>query len=355
MNSKLKSKKSNLQVASGSSLMEELLARAGQKARGVKRGDVVEARVVSVSGRQITFDLGGKSEGVVEGREYDAVRGFAKDLSVGDKVRVTVVIPETRSGLTLVSLRGIAGEEAWKKLEEAAVSRETVTVSVRTRVSGGLSVEFLGVSGFIPMSQIGEATLSNIESFISRPLEVVPIEVDKARKRALFSEREVSEGEELARQRQAIANITRGEVFPGEVVNVVPFGVFVRITKDEVGVDGLIHSSRLLEPLEAGKKIKVRVLGTEGDRLALAPDLEAEISKYQKGDKVRGKLVRTSGRNLIIELPQHVSGLLANASVPPGFSLRPGEEYDFFVELVDQEKRRITLGLVLKEKPVGYK
>lgn len=352
----MKKKSSRTFSTPSGSKMEELLTR--RQVQGMKRGDQVEARVISISNRQGFFDLGGKSEGVVEGRGYDSARDFIKGLKVGDKINVVVVIPETRAGLTLVSLRNTAENEAFEKLEEAARGRENVWVTVVAVTKGGLSVDFQGISGFIPMSQLGVVVRGHLQNSVGRQIEVVPLEVDRARARVLLSEREVSEKEQIEEQKKIILNLKAGEIYEGEVASVLPFGVFVQIVKDNVPVEGLIHGSRIpnLEDFKEGKKVAVRVINAEDGRIAF--DLGArsqDISKYEKDMVVLGRVLRVTGRSGVVELKPGVTAQLALNTLPPGTVIKPGESYDFFIESLDHERARVTVGLVLKAKPVGYK
>lgn len=338
------------------SKMEELLSR--QQLQAMSRGEVVEARIVSISNRQVFLDLGGKSEGIIEGREFDAVRDFLKTLSIDDRVRVTVVIPETQNGLTLVSLREAAGDHIWGKVENYIETGKSIMVTVRSVVKGGLAVDFQNISGFIPLSQVGALALVDIDELVGRQLEVVPIEASREKNRILFSERGVSEKDQIEKQKKVITTLSSDEIFEGEVVNSAPFGVFVRIVKDDTPIEGLVHSSRVgdVEEFLPGKKVSVRVIGTERGKVAFDLILnERDVSKYEKDMKVKGKVLKMNQKNAMVELEPGVSGTFALASVPAGMAVRSGETHDFFIENVDRAKRRITLGLALKAKPIGYK
>lgn len=341
-----------------SSKMADLLSRRGFL--GFKRGDKVEARIISISGRQVFLDLGGKSEGIVEGREYDSARDFIKGLSDNQQVSVTIVSPETRSGSILLSLRGAAQDFAWESLDKAIRDKVSVLVNVMGIVKSGISVDFFGINGFIPMSQIGESVLSNLEGLVGQQIEVRPIEVDREKNRALFSEREISEKDKIEKQKQVIATIKPDEIFEGEIVNIAPFGVFVRIFKEGTPIEGLVHSTRLgdLSALQPGDALSVRMMSggrTEGKVAFDVVLSDKDISRYKKDEKVSGRVVRMNQNNAVIEIEPGVNGMSSLSSLPAGFAIHIGESHDFFIEDVDPIKRRITLGLALKAKPVGYK
>ena len=335
--------------------MEDLLRRSGSL--GFKRGERVEARVIATSRNKIVLDLGGKSEAIIEGREYDSVRGFARQLTPGQLVRVTVVVPETEGGLTLVSLRASAIDSTWKKLEEAKEKGDAVSVAVSSITKGGITIDYEGISGFVPLSQIGTSASKSLQQIVGKNISVLVVSVERDVERVIFSEKQVSEKEMIDKQREVIKSLKKDEVLTGEISYIAPFGAFVKFNKDGVALEGLMHKSRFGEmSLETNGKIEVRVLGTDDDKISLGPNTpKMDTSHLEKDAQVKGKVLRLTGRTVIVEIEPGINASLPISSLPSGIALHVGETHKFFIESIDEERNRINVGLALKVKPVGYK
>ncbi len=351
--------------------MEELLKQTKYQLRGWKRGDLVEAIIVEKTKGVLYLDIGGKSEGMVIDREMKAAKDFIKELTVGDKVEAIITQPENDKGQTLLSLKKAAGDYLWNQFEEKLKTGEAVRVFGREVNRGGLVVEAKGLQGFIPASQFGSQWADKIEKLIGRQIEAKPIEVNREKNRLILSEREISEAALLHAQEETLNKIKVGETFKGEVTGVMPFGFFVKIKSDEIELEGLVHISeiswqRVEDPKEfykAGDKVKVKVLAkdkTTGKlnlsikQLKTDPWEEIE-KKYPIDARVKGKVVRLAPFGAFVDLEEGIEGLIHISKIPAEKSLKVGDKVDCYIESIDQEGRRMSLGLVLKEKPVGYK
>lgn len=366
-----KSSKSKKRKQKQPQTMEELLTQTGYQLRGFSRGDEVEGVVLEVKPKALVLDIGGKSEGIVAEKVFEEAAEFIKTLKPGDKVRGTVVIPEMEGGQTLVSLRTQARQSAFDKLEKAAKSGEPVNVVGKSVVKGGLAVEALGVPGFIPTSVLGKKAAENPSKLVGSTFPAQVLEVDQAGARVILSERAVSEREQLKEVARALGKIKVGEEFEGEVSGVTNFGAFVKVKKGKVEVEGLVHISELgwekvekpEEVVEIGQKVKVRVLKKDekSGRLSLSvrktqkDPWEGVEERYKPDKAVKGKVTRISDWGFFVELEKGVEGLLHFSKIPAGMKLSEDQKIDCFVESVDEKERKISLGLVLKEKPVGYK
>jgi len=351
--------------------MEDLLKQTKYQLRGWKRGDLVEAIIVEKTKGVLYLDIGGKSEGMVIDREMKAAKDFIKELEVGDKVEAIITQPENDKGQTLLSLKKAAGDYLWNRFEEKLKTGEAIRVIGREVNRGGLVVEAKGLQGFIPASQFGSQWIDKIETLIGRQVEVKPIEVNREKNRLIFSEREVSEAALLQAQEEALKKIKVGDTFKGEITGVMPFGFFVKIKSDGVELEGLVHISeiswqRVEEPKEfykVGDKVKVKVLAKDKTTGKLNLSIkqlkddpwEKIEKKYPADAKVKGKVVRLAPFGAFVDLEEGIEGLIHISKIPAEKSLKVGDKVDCYVESVDQEGRRMSLGLVLKEKPVGYK
>lgn len=352
------------------STMEELLAKSPSSIRALTAGETIEGTVVDVGAKSIVLDVGGKAEGVVIEREALAVLDFAKTLKAGDKVLCEVLVSETNTGQALLSLRQAALSWAWSKLEEALKKGQEIECVVENSVRGGLSVSVFGVSGFIPSSHLGKVAANNQQNLAGQILRVKIIELDRDKNRVVLSEKAVSEAELIAQAEKVLASIKVGDKFKGQVVGLADFGAFVRIEKDDVPLDGLVHLSQIswtkignvADVLKEGDTVEVAVIGKEGPgRLSLSIKEAQEDpwkkikGKYKVDTKVKGRVTRVGDLGAFVEVEPGVEGLLRSGKIPADISVKEGEIIECFVEEVDEKDRKIGLGLVLKAKPVGYK
>jgi len=369
---KKSSKKTPVKRASEPQTMDELLAESGQKLYGRKVGEMVEGIVTEKTNRAIYLDIGGKTEGMVIDREMKAARDFIKGLNVGDKVTAVVTQSENDRGHPLLSLKKAAMTSVWAEFEEKLKTREIMKVKGREVNRGGLVVEVKGVQGFIPSSQFGSQYSGKMDELVGKDLEAKLIEVDREKNRLILSEREVSEATLLKEQEKALESIKTGEEFSGEITGVMPFGYFVKITgKKKIPLEGLVHISEISwekvdDPskyYKQGDRVKVKVLAVEkkSGRLNLSikqllPDPWDEIeAKYKPDAKVKGEVVRLAPFGAFVNLGPGIEGLIHISKIPAEHSIKPGDKVDCYIESIDKQQRRISLGLVLKEKPVGYK
>ena len=390
--------------------MEELLEQTGYELKGVKRGQLVEGTVTDVSKKMVLVDIGGKTEGLVVDKEYENAKDFISELSVGDTLTVYVLTPENDRGQILLSLKKAASDRTWQKFEEAHKTGEIMTVKGLEVNRGGVIVHADSVQGFVPSSQFGKQWLGKMEEIIDRSIQVRVIEVDREKNRLIFSEKQVSEADEIKQRGQALKKIKLGEVYSGIVSGVMPFGVFVTVDvpignskfkiqnskvkedKEEtianskmqsgdhakgradaqVGkVEGLVHISEISwekvdnpgQHFRVGDSVKVSVLGideTSGKlnlsvkRLSKDP-WDGIEKKYPSGTKVKGKVSRVAPFGAFVTLEPGIEGLMHISKIPAGEEPEVGDAIEVFVEQVDPEHRRMTLGKVLTEVPVGYK
>jgi 4-hydroxy-3-methylbut-2-enyl diphosphate reductase len=358
--------------------MEELLKQTGYQLRGLKRGDEVKTTVVEKTKKAIYLDIGGKTEGMVIDREMKAAKSFIETLKVGDKVTAVVTQPENDRGQTILSLKKAAGDALWQEFEEKLKTGEVVKVLGLEVNKGGLIVETKGgIQGFIPTSQLSAPLVGKIGQLINREIEVKTIEVSREKNRLIFSEKEVSEAGLLKAQAKILAKIKIGDVLEGEVTGLMPFGLFVKVKVPPLvktrgtSLEGLVHISEIswekvenpADLCKVGDKVKVKVLAVEekSGKLNLSlkqlqPDPWENIEKkYPLDSHVKGEIVRLAPFGAFVNLAPGIEGLIHISKIPAEKSLKLKDKVNCFVESTDKQGRRMSLGLVLKEKPVGYK
>ncbi len=350
--------------------MADLLSKAGKKFIAYSVGQRVRAKVVSKTHKALILDIGGKSEGIVTEKAFIEARDFVKGLKVGDEVLASVLISESRDGNVVLSLRQAMFGAAWGKLERARDEKEAVAVYGKGVNPSGVAVDCEGVGGFIPTTQLGKEASKNPQGLVGKYFKAVPLEVDRSMNKLVLSEKEVTDASDIKEAAEVISKVKEGDIYEGEVTTVANFGCFVKI---EVGkgafVEGLVHISELSwgrvekvsDIVEKGDKVKIKIIGKNAGKLAfsikqaLKDPWEEAVKKYKPEDKVKGKVVRISDFGAFVELEPGVEGLIHITKIPPATRLSEGTEVNCYIEEIDTKSKRLSLGLVLTSKPLGYK
>lgn len=347
--------------------MEELLAQNPTQAIGLKKGDTVTGAVVSTSSREILVDIGKKSFGIVAEWELEQVKDFAAQLKISDQVIAQVMNPENDAGYVVLSLRRSSNEHRWTLAAKLKDSGEDITVNVLEQTRGGLLVDWQNLRGFIPSTQLEGAAASNPGQLIGRTITVKILEVDKAVNRLVLSQRASVMGVTPLAQREKIAKINPQDTLKGKVSGVAPFGIFVDID----GIEGLVHISEIAwekvdnpsSLYKVGDPVEVLVLDVNKDEgklnlsiKRLTPDPWKNIlDRYPVEAHVTGKVVRSAPYGLFVQLEPGVEGLLHVSKITPGEEPKTGETIECVIEHIDPNSRKISLTLVPKAKPVGYR
>lgn len=355
--------------------MEELLAMTGYNLKGVKKGDVVDGIVSRVLPKEITIEIGGKTEGVVIDRELENYKDMLMALKPGDKVICQVIVAENDRGQSVLSLRRSIFEKRWVDLAENQKNGEPVEVILKEPVRGGILVDFGGLRGYIPQSQLDSSLTKQTERVSGRRITVKVVEVDKETNRLVFSQKAITEGATLARQKDVLDALTVGESVQAVITGVVPFGAFAKlsVTKDgkQHEIEGLIHISEIAwekvedmgQYLKTGDSVKVKVIGVDPNtgKLTLSlkqllPDpWEHVLDMFEKDSQVKGKVSRVSPYGIFVTLSPGVEGLIHISKVAPGEEPKVGQEITCLIEDIQPDKRKVSLSMALTEKPMGYR
>lgn len=348
--------------------MDDLLAGANENP--VVLGDTVEGEVLSVKKHEILIDLGARGVGMVPRREV----AFGRQLNVGDTVSASVVDTEMGDGMVLLSLRKAVKDKGWDDIIVKLESNETVEITPFDANRGGLLVEYDGIRGFLPVSQLSaehyprvgssdkEEILQRLAALVGKPIRVRILDADKKTSKLIFSEKEaIKDG--LA---ERFAKLTVGDIVKGVVTGVVDFGVFVNVE----GIEGLIHISeisweRVNSPsdyVKVGDTIDAKIIAIDKDRLSLSmkqlqedPWL-SEIAQFNKGDKVEGTVTRITPFGAFVQISPAVEALVHVSELGDGDDADPekiftlNERKEFKVLDIDQEGRKISLSFAGKAK-----
>lgn len=369
--------------------MEELLKKTKYDFPVLRKGQKVEAVLTAISSREARFDIGAKTEGTVRGRDRKFVDDLLSEMKIGDKVLAYVAIPETDNGQILLSLRKTCTDFKWKRIQRAQKNGEIIEVRGVDTNKGGLVVEFAGLRGFIPGSQLAAGNLTRLKNMVNRYLSVKIIEAQREKNRLIFSEKAIAEVGKIRERKKIAQKIKIGGIYGAEVMGIVKYGLFVKVEADTRGfnkdrsgltrkgeaagqtIEGLVHISEvswekvgnLEEMFKVGDKIKVKVLGIDertGKLNLSIKHLTADpwgkvFKKYKKDKVVKGTVSRKTGFGYLVELEKGVEGLLHISKVPVGVEIKVEEKVSCVVEETEPSKRRILLTLVPKGKPLGYK
>jgi len=347
--------------------MDELLRESGITSFSLKKGDTIKGTIISISSKEILVDIGKKSFGIIAEWELDQVRDYVKQLNVGDQVTAQVINPENEYGYTVLSLRKASMETRWEMLDEIKEKGTDIEVLVIEPAKGGVLVDWQGLRGFIPSTQIESNLVVNPYQLINKKLKVKVIELDRSINRLVLSQKASALGVTPSVQREKLQKIKPDDVLEGTISGIAPFGVFV----DVDGIEGLVHISEvawekvenLSSLFKVGNKTEVMVLDineTDGKLnlsiKRLTPDPWKNIlDRYPIESAVSGKVVRSAPYGIFVQLEPGIEGLLHISKITPGEEPQVGEPVECLVEKIDTAKRKISLTLVPKEKPVGYR
>jgi len=365
----VKSKKASLKASVQT--MEELLKQSAYKFYGFRRGDVIEGTVTEKTKKAVWVDIGTKTEGLILDKVIKVAKDFVEQLKVGDKVTVVIYQPESDNGHPLLSFKNTLNDYLWVEFDEKLKNGEPIKVRGKEINRGGLVVETKGIAGFIPTSCFSAAFVGNPASLINHDFEAKIIEVDKEKNRLILSEKAVSEQGLIKEQEEILKKVKVGDSFDGEVTGVMPFGLFVKVKIGKYPIEGLVHISeisweRVDDPSKFYKqkdkvKVKVLMVDKKSGKLNLSikqlqedPWLEIE-KKYPLEAKVKGEITRLAPFGAFVNLGKGVEGLIHISKIPAEKSLKAGNKVNCFVESIDKTGRKMSLGLVLTEKPIGYK
>ncbi len=328
-------------------------------------GDVVSGTVVQVNEDTVIVDVGYKSEGAISIDEFRDESGVTQ-VKVGDVIDVLFERRENESGLISLSKTKADRQRIWNTLEEGSEVEGKIT----GRIKGGLTVD-IGVSAFLPGSQVDIRPVRNLDKLLGATLKFKIIKLNKRRGNIVLSRRVLLEEERDSMRGQTLEHLTEGQIVDGVVKNLTDYGAFI----DLGGLDGLLHITdmswgRVNNPsdvLTVGQKLQVKVLkfDRERERVSLGlkqiiPDPWADVeSKYPVGLRVKGKVVSLTDYGAFIELEGGVEGLIHVSEMSwtkrikhPNKMLSVGEEVETVVLALDIPNRRISLGLKqIEENP----
>ena len=326
-------------------------------------GSVVKGRVVAIEKDMAVIDVGLKTEGRVALKEFTN-HGRDPAPGVGDEVEVYLERIENALGEAVISRDKARREESWVKLEQAFEKNEKVEGVIFNQVKGGFTVDLDGAVAFLPRSQVDIRPVRDVGPLMNMPQPFQILKMDRRRGNIVVSRRTVLEESRAEQRHEIVANLQEGQVIEGTVKNLTDYGAFV----DLGGIDGLLHVTDIAwrrvnhpsEVLAIGQQVNVRIIkiNHETHRISLGmkqlqddPWLNIE-SRYQVGQKLKGRVTNIADYGAFVELEPGIEGLIhvsemswTKKNVHPGKIVSTSQEVEVQVLEVDSAKRRISLGL----------
>ena len=355
-------------MAKATITMDDLLSGDGGKQ--LVAGEMVTGHVLSVRKHEVLIDLGAHGVGFVPRREV----GFGRQLAVGDEVAASVVDTELENGYSLLSLRKAAKDRGWEEVQAKMDAGEIIEVTPHDANRGGLLVEYEGVRGFLPVSQLSaehyprvgsadkDEILSRLNALVGQTIRVRILDCDRKANKLIFSEKEaIKDG--LA---ERFEKLKVGDTVTGVVTGVVDFGAFVNVD----GIEGLIHISEIScervnntsDYVKVGQSVEAKIISIDKERLSLSmkqltkdPWLD-EVDKFKKGDKVEGTVTRITPFGAFVQISPAVEALVHVSEIGGGNDVDPEKVFtlnarkEFVILDIDKEGRKVSLTLTDKKK-----
>ena len=326
-------------------------------------GSVVKGRVIAIEAGQAIIDVGYKMEGRVDLKEF-ANPGEEANIQVGDEVEVYLDRVENARGEASISREKARREEAWDRLEKAYADEERVEGAIFGRVKGGFTVDLGGAVAFLPGSQVDVRPVRDAGPLmgLKQPFQI--LKMDRRRGNIVVSRRAILEESRAEQRAEVIANLTEGQSINGVVKNITEYGAFV----DLGGVDGLLHVTDMAwrrvnhpsEILSIGETVQVQVIKINKDshRISLGmKQLQADPwdtvgEKFPISSVHQGRVTNITDYGAFVELEAGVEGLVhvsemswTKKNVHPGKIVSTSQEVEVMVLEIDEQKRRVSLGL----------
>lgn len=339
-------------------LFEESLSQ-----QNTRPGDTTNAQVVAITDDFVILDSGFKSESSIPVEQFMNAQGEL-EVAVGDFVPVVLESIEAGDGETVLSREKAKRNEAWSKLEKAFENGDAVVGLIDGKVKGGFTVQLGGIRAFLPGSLVDVRPVRETTHLEGKELQFKVIKLDQKRNNVVVSRRAVIESENSNERESVLATLQEGQEVKGIVKNLTDYGAFV----DLGGVDGLLHITdmawkRVKHPSEivnVGDEIEVKVLKFDRERQRVSLGLKqlgedpwANIAaRFPVGSNIDGKVTNLTDYGCFVEIQEGVEGLVhvsemdwTNKNIHPSKVVSVGDNVTVKVLEIDEERRRISLGL----------
>lgn len=359
--------------------LARLLAEQPEALTRVRAGSVVKGSILEIAPNSLYVDLGAQGVGIVFGRELMDAADTFRTAKMGDALEAVVLDPENEQGYVELSLRSASEEKGWADLDAKRERGEIFPTQILDANKGGLIVRVMGITGFLPVSQLSaehyprveggdrQKILERLRQYTGKLFNVRVVTADRREEKLIVSEKAAMTPE----METALSELTEGAVVEGAVSGIVEFGVFLKFQHHQQELEGLIHISELAwqrvdDPndfVKVGQTMKSLVLSVDGTRISLSlkrlkddPWLAVE-GKYTVGQQVEGEVLKLTPFGAFVKLDDDIHGLAHVSELSDKEGLRPedvvkiGERRSFSIISIEPEEHRLGLSLKTDAKP----
>ena len=331
-----------------------------------EEGSLIEGKVIAKGKKSLYIDLPPFGTGIIFGREYLNAKDIIKKVAIGDMVTAKVIETEGEDGYIELSLKEAKQAIIWDEAEKATKGKTLFDLEVKDANKGGLILEWKGIDGFLPASQLKaehyprvpdgdkDAIMEELKKFVGQTITVSIIGTDPKEGKLIFSEK--SQDSKL--KKEIIDKYSLSDVVEGEVTGAVDFGIFIKIQE---GLEGLIHISEIdwslvenpRELFKVGDKVRAKIIDIKDDKISLSikalkenPWQSAE-KKYKRGDVVKGVVIKHNKHGALVSIEEGVAGLVHISEFTNEEDLRRalelGKTYTFTINVFEPKDQRMTL------------
>jgi len=353
--------------------MADMMEQIEESLKIPRRGSIVKGSIIQVNADVIIVNIGYKSDGVIPRNEVSADSNFdlQKNFKEGDQLEVFIVSHDNGEGNILLSLRKVNVDKDWEELEAIHEKDEPILVRITESVNGGLIAFYKEIRGFVPASQLSDRFVKNLKPYIGQELKVKVIEINKLKRRAVFSHKEFAMIEKLAAKDNFWTNIEVGQVVKGEVKRITNFGAFVDIG----GMDGLVHVTEMswgrIKPasefVKVGQLVDVKIIDANKDENKISLSIK-QLSqepwanfneKYEVNGIYTGKVVNLTDFGAFVELEPGIEGLVHVSHIAkehiekPADVLKVNQSVEVRILEYVAEEKKVKLSMKAVHEPVA--
>jgi small subunit ribosomal protein S1 len=331
-------------------------------------GDLVKGPIIDKSKSRVYVDLYPYGTGIIFGREYINVRDVLKKTNIGDDITAKVVEGENDEGYIELSLKEARQALIWNEAESAMKEKRVLELQAKEANKGGLIIEWQGIPGFLPASQLKtehyprvedgdkDRILDELRKLVGQKIEVAIIGIDPKENKLIFSEK----GPEQKEKKKILDKYELGSIVEGEVTGIVEFGIFIKI---EEGLEGLAHISELdwglvedpKELFKVGQKIEAKIIEIVDDKISLSVKQlklnpwEGIEKRYKQGQKVEAVIIKFNKHGALASIEEGIAGLVHVSEFGTEEKLRDslelGKKYPFVINIFEPKEHKMTLSV----------
>ncbi len=341
-------------------------------------GALVEGKVIGIESGAVYIDLSPHGTGLIFGREFINARDIIKKVNLGDTVAAKVVAADGEDGYIELSLKEARQALIWSEAEDAIREKRIIDIPIRDANKGGLILEWQGIAGFLPASQLKaehyprvpdgdkDKILEELRRLVGQKISVMILSTNPKEGKLIFSEKSPEQKDRA----KIVEKYAIGDELSGEVTGVVDFGIFVKLEDD---LEGLVHISEIDWALvenpramfKVGDKVRVKVIEIKDGKVSLSikalkpnPWREAE-KKYHKDDLVQGIIIKFNKHGALASIEEGVAGLVHISEFGSEEKLREalelGKTYLFRITLFDPREQKMALSYLAAQKAISEK